>query len=79
MISRLVDVLKGINDTVYHSNLAVNSLNYDRSFLLTLADVYVSTIYDYIDSPGKIIVTPTLNDPVDLRTILNNIQKVIPK
>ena len=36
-----------------------------------------STIYNYKDSLGSKIVTPTLVDPVDIRTKLNNIQKVI--
>ena len=38
----------------------------------------VATIYNYIDSLGNKIVTPTLIDPVDLRAILNNIQNIIP-
>ena len=39
MINGLVDVLKSTNNTVYHRNLAINSLNYARKFLLTLAEI----------------------------------------
>ena len=35
--------------------------------------------YNYIDSLSNKTVPPTINDHVDLRTILNIIQKVIPK
>ena len=39
----------------------------------------VSIIYNYIDSLGNKIVTSNPTDPVDLRTMSNNIKKVIPK
>ena len=32
----------------------------------------VSTIYKYLDALSKKVVTPTLIDPTDLTTILNN-------
>ena len=67
MIDGLVDALKSINSTTNKNNLAVNSLNYARSFVLTLAVIDhrlnilknhiqklesdISTIYNYIDSP----------------------------
>ena len=69
MINGLVDTLKGVNNTFYNSNLAVNSLNYARMFMLSLAEVDhrlnilqnglgklasdVLTIYNYTDSLGK--------------------------
>ena len=90
MINRIVDTLKSINNITCNNNLTINSLNYARNFLLTLIEIDhrlnqlcnglqklesdVSTIYNYIDSLCNKIVTPTLTDPVDLRTILNNIQ-----
>ena len=39
----------------------------------------VSTVYSSIDSLSNKVITLPLTDAVDLRTILNNIQKVIPK
>ena len=37
MITRSEGALKNINSTAYHSNLAMNSLNYTRTLLLILA------------------------------------------
>ena len=39
----------------------------------------ITIIYTYTDSLSNKIVTPTLIDPVNLSTILNNIYKVITK
>ena len=41
------------------------------------ADIF--TIYNCTDSLGNQVVTPTIIKPVDVRTILNNIQNIIPK
>ena len=38
----------------------------------------MSTIYSYINALSNKTVTPTPTDPVDLMTILNNVQTVIP-
>ena len=39
MINRLGDALKGINITPYCNNLSINSLDYARTFLITLAEI----------------------------------------
>ena len=39
MISGLVNVMESINNTAYHNNIFLNSLNYARSFLLTPAKI----------------------------------------
>ena len=39
----------------------------------------VLTIYNYIDSLSYKVIIPMQIDPVYLRTILNNVQKVISK
>ena len=41
IINGLVDALKSNNNTMYNTNLAINSLNYARNFLLTLAVIYL--------------------------------------
>ena len=38
----------------------------------------VSTIHKYISALSNKIDTPTLIDPINLKTIMNNIQKVLP-
>ena len=94
MIKGLVNALKSINTTVYHSKIEIQKLNCACSFLLTLADAYhrinqlhnglqkleadIATIYNYINTFGSKFVTPTLINPIDLKTILTNIQAVIP-
>ena len=85
---------KSINITVYHSKIEIQRLNYAHNLLLTLADVDhrinqlhnglkkpeadVAIVYNYISTLGSKIVTPMLIDPIDLKTILTNIQAVIP-
>ena len=85
MISGLVDTLKNMNNTTCNNNLAINSLNYTRNFLLSLAEIdhrlnqfqnglknlesNVLTIYNYIHSLGNKVVTPTLFNLIDLRTM----------
>ena len=39
MINGLVNALKSINTTVYHSKIEIKKINYAHSFLLTLADI----------------------------------------
>ena len=94
MINGLVSSLKSINITVYHSILTIQRLNYGCNIFLMLADLDprlnelynglgklesdMSTIYSYINTLSYKIVTPTLINPVDLKTILNNVQTVIP-
>ena len=39
MINGLIDALKSINGTIYNKNLAIGSLNYVISFLLTLTEI----------------------------------------
>ena len=39
MINGLIGALKSNNDTVYHNSLAINSLSYAISFLLTLDEM----------------------------------------
>ena len=89
MISGIVNSLKSINYTVYHSNLTIQRLNYALNIFLTLPDIGhslnqsgnglgklesdVYTIYSYINTLNNNIVTPTLTDPVDLKTIPNDI------
>ena len=79
IINELVDVLKCINNTIYHHNLVIDSLSYIRGFLLTLAQIYhilsqlhnrlmkldfgVSTIYKYIDVLNNEVFTSMLVDP----------------
>ena len=95
MINGLVDALKSINNTTYEINLAINSLNYARNFLLTYTEINnrlnqlhnglwkfetnVLIIYNYVHFLNNKIVAPTLIHPVDLRRILHNIWIVIPK
>ena len=95
MINRLVDHLKSINNTIYNKILIVNSLYCATNFLLTLAEIDhilnqlwnglrklesdVSTIYNYTDFLSIKIVIPTLINPANLKTTLNNTQKGMPK
>ena len=39
LIDGLLDTLQSKNDTVYHDNLAIDSLSYTRGFLLILAEI----------------------------------------
>ena len=64
MINGLVDALKSINNTAYNNNLAINSPNCAKNFLLTLVQIAhrlnqlcnglrkletdISTIYNYM-------------------------------
>ena len=66
MINGLVNALKSINTTVYHSKIEIQRLNYAHNILLTLADIDhrinklcnglqklerdVATIYNYINN-----------------------------
>ena len=93
MKNGLVNALKSINTTVYHSKIEIQRLNYVHNFLLILEDIDhrinqlqngleeleedVATIYSYISTLGSKTVTPMLISPVDLKTILNNNQALI--
>ena len=95
MIHGIVDALKSIRSTTCHNNLAISSLNCVRGFVLTLAEIDhrqnqlpngsrklesdVSSIYNYIDFLSNKIVTLNQIYPIELRTILNSIQNIIPK
>ena len=79
MINGLVDAFKNINNTIYHDNLANDSLSNTRNFIFTLAETDhrlnklctgflklesdVSTIYKYIVALSNKIVTTTLINP----------------
>ena len=94
MINGIVNVLKSINTTVYRRKIKIQRLNDACNFFLTLADMDhrinqlyngqrkleadVATIYNYINTLGSKIVTPSLTDAIDLETIPTNIQAVIP-
>ena len=94
MINGLINASKSINTTVYHSKIKIQRLKNASNFFLTLADIDnrikqlsngirkleadVATIYNYIKTLGSKIVTPMLINHTDLKTILTNIQAVIP-
>ena len=48
MINGLVNALKSINTTVYHSKIEIQRLNYAHNFLLTLADMLIIEQTNYI-------------------------------
>ena len=94
VISGLVNALKIIHTTMFHSSLTNQRLNYAHNFFLILAGIDhilsqlcnglrklesdMFTIYSYLNTLSTKIVTPTLIDPTDLKIILNNIQTVVP-
>ena len=72
----LANALKSMNNTVYHSNLTIQRINYAHNLLLTLADIDhrlnqlhkgvrklesgMSMIYSYINTISIETVTPKL-------------------
>ena len=94
MTNGLLDALKTINTTVHYSSLTIQRLSYVCYIFQTLADIDhrlsqlcnghrklesdVSIIYSYINTLSSKIVTQAFINHVDLKSILNNIQTIIP-